>query len=47
MDGTGNHHGKRNKTDSEREVPPVFSPMCKLDLKGEKELENKRGTTGG
>jgi hypothetical protein len=33
MDGTGSLHAQRNKLDSHRKRPHVFSHMCKLDLK--------------
>jgi hypothetical protein len=33
MDGTGDHHVKQNKPDSERQIPHVFSNMWNLDLK--------------
>jgi hypothetical protein len=33
IDGTGNHHIKQSKPDSERQIPHVLSHMWNLDLK--------------
>jgi hypothetical protein len=41
MDRTGEHHIKRNKPDSERQMSHVFSHMENLDLKRH---ESRKGT---
>jgi hypothetical protein len=39
MDGNGDHHVKKSKPDSERQILPVFSYMQTLDFK-------RKGTSG-
>ena len=49
MDGSGEHHAKLGKPDSETQGLYVFSYMWKLERKGEEKgpHENKRENKGG
>jgi hypothetical protein len=43
IDGTGDHHVKQNKPDSERQILHILSHMCIIELKSNKKTRMYKG----